>query len=325
MKSNTVTIKNQGPPSVMKLSEVDIAGPKEGEVLIRQSVIGINYMDIYQRSGYYPMDLPSGIGLEASGIIEAVGTGVDNLTQGDRVVYSGGPPGSYANVRNVLASRVIRIPNGIEDEQAAAIFLKGTTAEYLLERAYKVEAGQTVLFHAAAGGVGLIAGQWGKAIGARMIGVAGGPEKCALAKEHGYAEVIDRKNENVVTRVKELTGGVGVPVVYDSIGKATFKQSLECLSPRGYFISFGTTSGSVPPVDAAMLQHKGSLYFTRPTLANYCAARDDLELSAARLFKMIANGSVKTKIGQRFELSDVVRAHVDLEAGKTFGSSILIP
>lgn len=325
MKSNTVTIKNQGPPSVMKLSEVDIAGPKEGEVLIRQSVIGINYMDIYQRSGYYPMDLPSGIGLEASGIIEAVGAGVDNLTQGDRVVYSGGPPGSYANVRNVLASRVIRIPNGIEDEQAAAIFLKGTTAEYLLERAYKVEAGQTVLFHAAAGGVGLIAGQWGKAIGARMIGVAGGPEKCALAKEHGYAEVIDRKNENVVTRVKELTGGVGVPVVYDSIGKDTFKQSLECLSPRGYFISFGTTSGSVPPVDAAMLQHKGSLYFTRPTLANYCAARDDLELSAARLFKMIANGSVKTKIGQRFELSDVVRAHVDLEAGKTFGSSILIP
>ena len=325
MKSNSVTIKNQGPPSVMKLSEVDIAGPKEGEVLIRQSVIGINYMDIYQRSGYYPMDLPSGIGLEASGIIEAVGTGVDNLTQGDRVVYSGGPPGSYANVRNVLASRVIRIPNGIEDEQAAAIFLKGTTAEYLLERAYKVEAGQTVLFHAAAGGVGLIAGQWGKAIGARMIGVAGGPEKCALAKEHGYAEVIDRKNENVVTRVKELTGGVGVPVVYDSIGKDTFKQSLDCLSPRGYFISFGTTSGSVPPVDAAMLQHKGSLYFTRPTLANYCAARDDLELSAARLFKMIANGSVKTKIGQRFELSDVVRAHVDLEAGKTFGSSILIP
>ena len=325
MKSNSVTIKNQGPPSVMKLSEVDIAGPKEGEVLIRQSVIGINYMDIYQRSGYYPMDLPSGIGLEASGIIEAVGAGVDNLTQGDRVVYSGGPPGSYANVRNVLASRVIRIPNGIEDEQAAAIFLKGTTAEYLLERAYKVEAGQTVLFHAAAGGVGLIAGQWGKAIGARMIGVAGGPEKCALAKEHGYAEVIDRKNENVVTRVKELTGGVGVPVVYDSIGKDTFKQSLDCLSPRGYFISFGTTSGSVPPVDAAMLQHKGSLYFTRPTLANYCAARDDLELSAARLFKMIANGSVKTKIGQRFELSDVVRAHVDLEAGKTFGSSILIP
>ena len=325
MKSNSVTIKNQGPPSVMKLSEVDIAGPKEGEVLIRQSVIGINYMDIYQRSGYYPMDLPSGIGLEASGIIESVGDGVDNLTQGDRVVYSGGPPGSYANVRNVLASRVIRIPNGIEDEQAAAIFLKGTTAEYLLERAYKVEAGQTVLFHAAAGGVGLIAGQWGKAIGARMIGVAGGPEKCALAKEHGYAEVIDRKNENVVTRVKELTGGVGVPVVYDSIGKDTFKQSLECLSPRGYFISFGTTSGSVPPVDAAMLQHKGSLYFTRPTLANYCAARDDLELSAARLFKMIANGSIKTKIGQRFELSDVVRAHVDLEAGKTFGSSILIP
>lgn len=325
MKSISVAIEAQGAPSVMKLSNVDIGLPKEGEVLIRQSVIGVNYMDIYQRSGYYPMNLPSGIGLEASGIIESIGAGVNFLTEGDRVVYSGGPPGSYADVRNVLASRVVRIPENIEDEQAAAIFLKGTTAEYLLERAYPITAGQTVLFHAAAGGVGLIAGQWGKAIGARMIGVAGGPKKCALAKEHGYTEVIDRNNENVVARVKELTDGEGVPVVYDSVGKDTFEQSVECLSPRGYFMSFGTTSGSVPPIDAAMLQHKGSLYFTRPTLANYCAARDDLELSAARLFKMIANGSVKTKIGQRFELSDVVRAHVDLEAGKTFGSSILIP
>ena len=325
MKSISVAIEAQGAPSVMKLSNVDIGPPKEGEVLIRQSVIGVNYMDIYQRSGYYPMNLPSGIGLEASGIIESIGAGVNFLTEGDRVVYSGGPPGSYADVRNVLASRVVRIPENIEDEQAAAIFLKGTTAEYLLERAYPITAGQTVLFHAAAGGVGLIAGQWGKAIGARMIGVAGGPEKCALAKEHGYTEVIDRNNENVVARVKELTDGKGVPVVYDSVGKDTFEQSVECLSPRGYFMSFGTTSGSVPPIDAAMLQHKGSLYFTRPTLANYCAARDDLELSAARLFKMIANGDVKTKIGQRYKLSDVVRSHLDLEAGKTFGSSILIP
>ena len=325
MKSISVAIEAQGVPSVMKLSNVDIGLPKEGEVLIRQSVIGVNYMDIYQRSGYYPMNLPSGIGLEASGIIESIGAGVNFLTEGDRVVYSGGPPGSYADVRNVLASRVVRIPKNIEDEQAAAIFLKGTTAEYLLERAYPITAGQTVLFYAAAGGVGLIAGQWGKAIGARMIGVAGGPEKCALAKEHGYTEVIDRNNENVVARVKELTDGKGVPVVYDSVGKDTFEQSVECLSPRGYFISFGTTSGSVPPVDAAMLQHKGSLYFTRPTLANYCAARDDLELSASRLFKMIANGAVKTKIGQRYDLSNVVRSHLDLEAGKTLGSSILLP
>ena len=325
MKSISVAIEAQGAPSVMKLSNVDIGPPKEGEVLIRQSVIGVNYMDIYQRSGYYPMNLPSGIGLEASGIIESIGAGVNFLTEGDRVVYSGGPPGSYADVRNVLASRVVRIPENIEDEQAAAIFLKGTTAEYLLERAYPITAGQTVLFHAAAGGVGLIAGQWGKAIGARMIGVAGGPEKCALAKEHGYTEVIDRNNENVVARVKELTDGKGVPVVYDSVGKDTFEQSVECLSPRGYFMSFGTTSGSVPPIDAAMLQHKGSLYFTRPTLANYCAARDDLELSAARLFKMIANGDVKIKIGQRYKLSDVVKSHLDLEAGKTLGSTILIP
>tara|TARA_B110000261_G_scaffold16576_1_gene16658 strand:- start:109 stop:924 length:816 start_codon:yes stop_codon:yes gene_type:complete len=271
------------------------------------------------------MDLPSGIGLEACGIIESIGAGVDFLNEGDRVVYSGGPPGSYANLRNVMASRVVIIPEGVESEQAAAIFLKGTTVEYLLERAFQIEAGQTVLFHAAAGGVGLIAGQWGKAIGARMIGVAGGPEKCALAKEHGYAEVIDRKSENVLARVKELTGGAGVPVIYDSVGKDTFEQSIECLSPRGYFISFGTTSGSVPPIDAAMLQHKGSLYFTRPTLANYCAARVDLESSAARLFEMIASGAVKTKIGQRYALSDVVQAHLDLEAGKTSGSTILLP
>ena len=226
MKSISVAIEAQGAPSVMKLSNVDIGPPKEGEVLIRQSVIGVNYMDIYQRSGYYPMNLPSGIGLEASGIIESIGAGVNFLTEGDRVVYSGGPPGSYADLRNVLASRVVRIPENIEDEQAAAIFLKGTTAEYLLERAYPITAGQTVLFHAAAGGVGLIAGQWGKAIGARMIGVAGGPKKCALAKEHGYTEVIDRNNENVVARVKELTDGKGVPVVYDSVGKDTFEQSV---------------------------------------------------------------------------------------------------
>jgi NADPH:quinone reductase len=325
MKSISVTLEDQGGPSVMKVSEADIGAPKEGEVLIRQSAIGVNYMDIYQRSGYYPMDLPSGIGLEACGIIESIGPGVDFLNEGDRVVYSGGPPGSYANLRNVMASRVVLIPEGVENEQAAAIFLKGTTVEYLLERAFQIEAGQTVLFHAAAGGVGLIAGQWGKAIGARMIGVAGGPEKCALAKGHGYAEVIDRKSENVVARVKELTGGAGVPVVYDSVGKDTFEQSIECLSPRGYFISFGTTSGSVPPIDAAMLQHKGSLYFTRPTLANYCAARVDLESSAARLFKMIASGAVKTKIGQRYALLDVVQAHLDLEAGKTSGSTILLP
>ena len=325
MKSISVTIEDQGAPSVMKVSELDITAPKEGEVLIRQSAIGVNYMDIYQRSGYYPMDLPSGIGLEACGIIESIGPGVDFLNEGDRVVYSGGPPGSYANLRNVMASRVVLIPEGVENEQAAAIFLKGTTVEYLLERAFQIEAGQTVLFHAAAGGVGLIAGQWGKAIGARMIGVAGGPEKCALAKEHGYAEVIDRKSENVLARVKELTGGDGVPVIYDSVGKDTFEQSIECLSPRGYFISFGTTSGSVPPIDAAMLQHKGSLYFTRPTLANYCAARVDLESSAARLFEMIASGAVKTKIGQRYALLDVVQAHLDLEAGKTSGSTILLP
>jgi NADPH2:quinone reductase len=323
--ARTITIEEQGAPSVMRLVSGPLPAPGEGEATIRQTAIGINFMDVYQRSGHYPLELPSGIGLEAAGVVEAIGAGVTDLDLGDRVAYSGGPPGSYADYRNVPAGRIVKVPVGVSDEQAAAILLKGTTAEYLLERAYPVKAGENVLFYAAAGGVGSIAGQWGKALGARMIGIAGGPEKCALARAHGYDEVIDRNNEDVVARVRELTGGAGVPVLYDSVGKDTYEQSIDCLAPRGYFVSFGTTSGKVPPVDAATLQHKGSLYFTRPTLANYCAARGDFEASVARVFDMVASGAVKIDIGQRYDLADAVQAHSDLEGGRTTGSSILIP
>lgn len=325
MDARAIKIEEQGPPSVMQIERKAISSPGDGEALVRQSAIGINFMDIYQRSGLYPLSLPSGIGLEAAGIIEGVGTGVSHIMPGDRVVYSGGPPGSYADCRNVIASRIIKIPDSISDEQAAALVLKGTTAEYLLERAYSIKGGEDVLFYAAAGGVGSIAGQWGKALGARMIGIAGGPEKCAYAKDHGYDEVIDRHSENIVERVKELTGGKGVPVVFDSVGKDTYDQSIECLAPRGVFVSFGTSSGKVPPVDASTLQHKGSLYFTRPSLADYCAARTDYEASVARVFDMVASGKIKIDIGQRYSLDDAVQAHTDLEAGATSGSSLLIP
>ena len=325
MDARAIKIEEQGPPSVMQIEREAISSPGDGEALVRQSAIGINFMDIYQRSGLYPLSLPSGIGLEAAGIVEGVGTGVSHIMPGDRVVYSGGPPGSYADCRNVIASRIIKIPDSISDEQAAALVLKGTTAEYLLERAYSIKGGEDVLFYAAAGGVGSIAGQWGKALGARMIGIAGGPEKCAYAKDHGYDEVIDRHSENIVERVKELTGGKGVPVVFDSVGKDTYDQSIECLAPRGVFVSFGTSSGKVPPVDASTLQHKGSLYFTRPSLADYCAARTDYEASVARVFDMVASGKIKIDIGQRYSLDDAVQAHTDLEAGATSGSSLLIP
>ena len=325
MDARAIKIEEQGPPSVMQIEREAISSPGDGAALVRQSAIGINFMDIYQRSGLYPLSLPSGIGLEAAGIIEGVGTGVSHIMPGDRVVYSGGPPGSYADCRNVIASRIIKIPDSISDEQAAALVLKGTTAEYLLERAYSIKGGEDVLFYAAAGGVGSIAGQWGKALGARMIGIAGGPEKCAYAKDHGYDEVIDRHSENIVERVKELTGGKGVPVVFDSVGKDTYDQSIECLAPRGVFVSFGTSSGKVPPVDASTLQHKGSLYFTRPSLADYCAARTDYEASVARVFDMVASGKIKIDIGQRYSLDDAVQAHTDLEAGATSGSSLLIP
>ena len=325
VKARVVRFAQPGGPEVLKEEIVELADPAAGEVQIRQTAIGLNYQDVYQRSGTYPLPLPSGVGTEGAGIVEKVGAGVAGLKAGDRVCYCGGPIGSYADVRNVPADRVRKLPAGVTEDQAGASLLKGMTVEYLLQRCYPVQRGQFVLFYAASGGVGQLAGQWGKAIGARMIGVAGGAEKCALARQNGYEFVIDRNTEDIVARVKEITGGAGVPVAYDSVGKATFDTTLKCLAPRGYFVSFGATTGAPPAVEAGLLQKLGSLYFTRPTLVTYTASRAELEASAGALFDRLATGTLKVSINQRYKLSDAVRAHADLQAGRTAGSSILVP
>ena len=325
MHARVVRMAAQGGPDVLKLEELPLAEPAAAEALVRQTVVGVNYLDVYHRSGYYTLPVPSSVGSEAAGVVERVGPGVTEVKPGDRVAYAGGAPGSYASHRIVPGGRLVLLPDGISDEVAAAVMLKGMTAEYLLNRCYPLKAGEHALFYAAAGGVGLLAGQWGKQIGARMIGVAAGPEKCRLAREHGYAEVIDRTKEHIVERVKAITGGAGVPVVYDSVGKATFEASLNSLKPRGYFVSFGTTTGAPPPIEAGVLQKQGSLYFTRPTLVTYTASREDLVHSANAVFDLIRKGVLTVHIGARYPLADAARAHADLEAGKTVGSSLLIP
>jgi NADPH2:quinone reductase len=325
MQASVVRFAAPGGPDVLKFETMALSAPGPGEVLIRHTAIGLNYQDTYHRSGFYPLPMPSGVGTEAAGVVEHVGQGVTDVKAGDRVVYAGGAPGAYASQRVVPAARLVKIPDGISDEVAAAVLLKGMTVEYLLNRCYAVKPGQSVLFYAAAGGVGLIAGQWGRHLGATMIGVAGGEEKCRLAREHGYAEVIDRTREDVVERVKAITGGKGVPVVYDSVGKASFDSSLNSLAPRGFFVSFGTTTGAPPPVEAGVLQKHGSLYFTRPTLVTYTASREELVASSGAVFDLITRGVITVRIGARYPLTDAVRAHSDLEGGKTVGSSILIP
>lgn len=324
MQADRVIMAEQGAPSVMQFETVDLPAPAEGEVQIRQTAIGLNYMDVYQRSGHYPMQLPSPLGLEAAGEITAVGGGVDGLSVGDRVVY-GGVLGAYASLRNAPAARVLRLPDGISDEVAAASLMKGMTVEYLLERTYKVKPGEKVLFFAASGGVGQIAGQWGRHLSAEMIGVTSGAENCQRALDMGYAHAIDRNAEDIVERVMEITGGSGVPVVYDSIGKATFETSIACLATYGMFVSFGATTGEAPAVAPSLLQHSGSLYFTRPTLANYVGPRGDLEHSSNRVFEMILGGHVSVNINQRRPLAEVTAAHTDLEAGTTTGSTIFVP
>jgi NADPH:quinone reductase len=325
MQATAVLFHKAGGPDVLALEAIEVGQPGPGQVLLRQTAIGVNYLDTYQRSGAYVLPLPSGAGNEAAGVIEALGSGVHGFAVGDRVAYAGGAPGAYASHRLYPAERLVRLPTGVSDEAAAALMLKGMTVEYLLERCAPVKSGQYALMYAAAGGVGLVAGQWARALGIKLIGVAGGPEKCELALANGYTAVIDRSKEDIVTRVKELTGGAGVPVVYDSIGKATFDTTLKCLYPRGIFVSFGATSGAPPAVEAGVLQKLGSLYFTRPTLATYCASRADIELSSGRLFQMVASGAVKPQIGMRYPLADAATAHADLEAGRTTGSCLLMP
>jgi NADPH2:quinone reductase len=324
MKTTRVVMKAQGGPEVMELETTDLPAPGPGEVQIAQTAIGLNYMDVYQRSGSYKLPLPSPLGLEAAGEVIAVGDGVSDLKVGDRVVY-GGVLGAYASHRNAPAARCIKIPDGISDEVAAAVLMKGLTVEYLLERCYKVQPGQDVLFWAASGGVGQLAGQWGKHLGARMIGVTAGEANRAAILKLGYDVALDRKTDDVAARVRELTGGKGVPVVYDSVGAASFQASIDSLATYGYFVSFGATTGPAPDVSPYLLQTKGSLYFTRPTLANYVASREDLLHSAGETFRLIREGVLTVNINQRFALSDIVAAHRALESGETTGSTILTP
>ncbi|KAB0675300.1 quinone oxidoreductase [Burkholderia territorii] len=314
-----------GGPDVMKWVDVEVGAPKAGEVRIRQHAVGLNYIDVYFRTGLYPQPLPGGLGMEAAGEVTAVGDGVTALKAGDRVAYVGQPPGAYAQERVMPAERLVKLPDGISYDDAASVMLQGLTAHYLLRRTYPVKAGDTILIHAAAGGVGLLVCQWAKALGATVIGTVGSDEKAALAKAHGCDHPIVYTRENFTQRVKEITHGAGVPVVYDSIGKDTYVGSLDCLAPLGYFVSFGNASGPLPPIDSKEFSSRGSLFFTRPTLFSYIAKRADLESAAAELFDVILSGKVKTSINQRYPLAEVGRAHADLESRKTTGSTILVP
>jgi NADPH2:quinone reductase len=323
--AKAIQIAHNGGPEVMEYIDVEVGQPGPGEARVRHEAIGVNFIDVYFRTGLYPSTLPTGLGSEGAGVVEAIGEGVTEVKVGDRVAYAGGPNGSYAESRIMPASRLLRLPDDISFETGAAMMLQGLTVEYLLNRTYKVKAGDTVLWHAAAGGVGLIACQWAKALGVNLIGTVGSDEKAALARAAGAAHVINYNTENFVERVNEITKGEKVPVVYDSVGKDTFFGSLDCLQPLGMMVGFGNSSGPVPPFSLSELQSRGSLYVTRPTLATYAAKRADLEAMAADLFQMVSSGKVKINIGQRYKLADAAQAHKDLEARKTTGSTILLP
>ncbi|HLE66592.1 MAG TPA: quinone oxidoreductase [Burkholderiales bacterium] len=322
--AKAVRFHKTGGPEVLQLEDVALPEPGPGQVRVRHTAIGVNFIDTYQRSGLYPLPLPSSAGNEGAGAVEAVGAGVTQLKAGDRVAYTN-QIGAYSEARLAPAERLVKIPEGISDEQAASMMLKGMTVWYLIHRTYAVKPGDTVLWHAAAGGVGLIACQWLKAIGANVIGTAGSDEKAAIAKSHGCDHVIVYTRENFTARVKELTGGKGVPVVYDSVGKTTWEGSLDCLRPLGMMVSFGNASGAVPPVNIGVLAQKGSLFLTRPTLITYIAARADLEAASSALFAVVKSGKVKIEISARYKLADAAQAHRDLEARKTTGSVVILP
>jgi len=323
----TITLRfhETGGPEVLRVENLAVEAPGPGEARVRHHAIGLNFIDIYQRSGLYKVPLPSGAGNEGAGVVEAVGEGVTWFKPGDRVAYAGGPVGSYCEVRNMPANRLCVLPDDISFEQAAAMMLKGMTVQYLIRRTYAVQPGDVVLFHAASGGVGLIACQWLKALGATVIGTAGSDEKCALAHAHGADHCINYRTENFVERVRELTNDIGVRVVYDSVGKDTFMGSLDCLQPLGMMVSFGNASGPVPPFDIGLLTQKGSLFLTRPSLFSYTASRKDLEATSQELFGIVRSGKVRIDIGHRYALADAAHAHRDMEARKTTGAGILIP
>lgn len=324
--TKAIRIHETGGPEALKWEDVEVGNPGEGEIRVRHTAVGLNYIDVYFRSGLYPgPDLPFGLGLEAAGVVEAVGGGVDDLAEGDRVAYAAPPLGAYSEARVMPAKKAVKIPDGIEDKQAAAMMLQGMTAEYLLRRCYPVKKGQTLLFHAAAGGVGLIACQWAKHLGATVIGTVGSEQKAELAKAHGCDYTILYNEEDFAERVKEITGGKGLPVVYDSVGKSTFMRSLDCLAPRGMLVSFGQSSGPVEPLNVGILSQKGSLYLTRPTLMTYTASREDTVESSGALFEVVKKGAVKIEVYQTFALKDAADAHRALEGRKTTGSTVLIP
>ena len=318
-----IRIRKPGGPEMMEWTDVEVGKPGPGEARIKLHAAGVNFIDVYHRTGLYPLPLPAGIGQEGAGVVEEVGAGVSHIKAGDRVAFGSGPPGAYAEARVMPAQHLVKLPRGIEFETAAGMMLKGLTVQYLFRRTYKLQRGQTILFHAAAGGVGLIAMQWAKTLGVTVIGTVGSEEKAELARAHGCDHVILYKQENIVERVRELTNGRMVPVVYDSVGKDTFSASLDCLQPYGLMVSFGNASGPVPPV--ALTALKGTLYLTRPSLVPHVANRKNLEEMAADLFKQVSSGKVKIRIDQRHPMADAGQAHRDLEGRKTTGQTVLLP
>lgn len=322
---HAIRIHQTGGPEVLRWEEVTLPDLQPNEARVRHEAVGVNFIDIYHRSGLYPLPLPSGIGMEGAGVVEAVGSAVTELKPGDRVAYAGGPAGAYAEVRNMPVAPLVKLPDAIDFKTGAAMMLQGMTAQYLLRRTYKVQPGDTILIHAAAGGVGLLVCQWARALGATVIGTVSSDEKAALARAHGCDHPIVYTRENFVERVKAITGGAGVPVVYDSIGKDTFQGSLDCLRPMGLMVTFGNASGPVPPVDTLELSRRGSLFLTRPTLFTYIAKRQDLLDISADLFDVVVAGKVKVEVNQTYPLKDAARAQEDLAARRTTGSTVLLP
>jgi NADPH2:quinone reductase len=322
---NAIRIHQTGGPEVLQWESVTVGEPGPGEARVRHTAVGLNYIDTYHRNGLYKLPLPSVIGVEAAGVVEAVGPGVTDISKGDRVAYGGHPPGSYAEVRVMPADKLVKLPDDVSDRSAATLMLKGLTVQYLFRQTFPLKGGETILFHAAAGGVGLIACQWARALGVTLIGTVGSDEKAALAKANGCAHTIVYTRENFVERVKEITGGKGVPVVYDSIGKDTFPGSLDCLKPRGLFVSFGSSSGPIAAFDIGLLVQKGSLFATRPSIAGYAVTRQDLLRMADEMLALVKAGKIVSEARQTYALKDAAQAHRDLESRKTTGATLLLP
>jgi NADPH2:quinone reductase len=322
---HAIRFQRNGGPEVLQWESVEVGEPGAGEARVRHTAIGVNYIDTYHCSGLYKVALPSGLGTEGAGVVEAVGSGVTDVRPGDRVAYSGGPLGAYSEVRVMPADRLVKLPDGVSDKVAATLMLKGLTVQYLFRQTFPLKGGETILLHAAAGGIGLIACQWARALGVTMIGTVGSDEKAALAKANGCAHTIVYTRENFVERVKQLTGGKGVPVVYDGVGKDTFPASLDCLSPRGMFVSFGNASGAIAAFDILLLAQKGSLYASRPTLATYTANRAAMLAMCEDMFSLVLAGKLTNEPRQTYPLKDAAQAHRDLASRKTTGATILLP